>query len=418
MPHYRYRSRSIATNKAPEGAYRGVGLPVSAFVHERVMDILAAEVGIDSAEVRRRNLLGPDELPHVSLTGQRYDSGDYPRALERAIEQIGYDGVGRPEPGPDGRVRAIGLSCYVEYTGINSAVFQGRGMVGIAGYDAAHVEIGPGGRARLWTTLPAIGQGTATTFAQQLSDELDLPLDDVVVERPDTAVGGLHGTGTFASRSAISGGGAIHRAVETLLPDAAERAADRLRVPPESLAYAAGTFSTATERVTLGALAAGSREGVLSASGEFDPPVPSYPYATHACEVAADLETGAVELVRYVIVEDCGTVLNPLIVEGQVHGATTQGIGGTLYEELVYNEDGQLVTGSLMDYLVPTATEIPRFEVDHLVTPAPDQVLGAKGVGEGGTLAPPGAIANAVSAALGREFNALPLRPGNLLQSS
>ncbi len=418
LPHYRYRSRSIATNKAPEGAYRGVGLPVSAFVHERVMDILAAEVGIDSAEVRRRNLLGPDELPHVSLTGQRYDSGDYPRALERAIEQIGYDGVGRPEPGPDGRVRAIGLSCYVEYTGINSAVFQGRGMVGIAGYDAAHVEIGPGGRARLWTTLPAIGQGTATTFAQQLSDELDLPLDDVVVERPDTAVGGLHGTGTFASRSAISGGGAIHRAVETLLADAAERAADRLGVPAESLAYAAGAFSTATERVTLGALAAGSREGVLSASGEFDPPVPSYPYATHACEVAVDLETGAVELVRYVIVEDCGTVLNPLIVEGQVHGATTQGIGGTLYEELVYNEDGQLVTGSLMDYLVPTATEIPRFEVDHLVTPAPDQVLGAKGVGEGGTLAPPGAIANAVSAALGREFNALPLRPGNLLQSS
>ena len=190
-------------------------------------------------------------------------------------------------------------------------------------------------------------------------------------------------------------------------------------MPPISCETSNTTLKTrVSQRVTLGALAAGSREGVLSASGEFDPPVPSYPYATHACEVAVDLETGAVELVRYVIVEDCGTVLNPLIVEGQVHGATTQGIGGTLYEELVYNEDGQLVTGSLMDYLVPTATEIPRFEVDHLVTPAPDQVLGAKGVGEGGTLAPPGAIANAVSAALGREFNALPLRPGNLLQSS
>ena len=412
LDRYRYRSRSVATNKSPEGAYRGVGLPVSAFVHERLMDILAAELGLDPAEVRRRNLLTPADLPHLTLTHQRYDSGDYPRALELALELIGYDEL-RSSAASATELVGVGISCYVEYTGINSRVFHGRGMVGIPGSDGAHVTVGGDGRATVWTTLPAIGQGSETTLAQLVADELGLAFDRVTVARPDTSVGALDGTGTFASRSAISGSGAIRAAIAEIRRQALEDAAQRLEAAPDDLELRAGGVAVRGEpgpSLDLGELA-GARAGGYAASGRYDPPAVAYPYATHACLVAVDPDTGGIVVRRYVIVEDCGRVINPLIVEGQIHGATVQGIAGTLYEELVYGDDGQLVTASLMDYLIPTASEIPAFEVAHLATPAPDNDLGVKGVGEGGTLAPPGALTNAVCDALGCELNALPLRP-------
>jgi carbon-monoxide dehydrogenase large subunit len=416
LPAYRARSRSVATNKCPEGAYRGVGLPVSAFVHERVMDIVAAEVDLDRAEVRRRNLIRSDEMPYTTLTNQRYDSGDYAQALDDALEAIDYVGFAdeRERARARGELLGLGLACYVEYTGINSMVFRGRGMMGIAGYDGAHVALDGGGKVHVWTTLPAIGQGVATTFAQITADRLGVPVDHVVVEAVDTAVGDLDGTGAFASRSAISGGGAVVESATTVRRRLLDDASLLLEAPPEELVIdgeAVRVQGSAVRRVPISRLIDEAEPGRYRVSSTFDPPAVAYPYATHACVVRVDPETGSVAIVRYVVVEDCGTLINPAIVDGQVHGATAQGIGGTLFEALAYDAEGQLQTGSLLDYLIPTAAEMPDLEVSHLETPAPDAPNGAKGVGEGGTLAPPGAVTNAVADALGVELNELPLTP-------
>jgi carbon-monoxide dehydrogenase large subunit len=287
-------------------------------------------------------------------------------------------------------------------------------MVGIAGYDSVHVALEETGTVRVWTTLPAMGQGTETTFAQVVADAVGTDVEQIAVARPDTSVGGMHGTGTFASRSAIAGSGAIVEAGGELRRRLLEDAAERLDSSPDELELRGdevGVAGSAERAIALGDLLADAPPERYRVSATFDPPALAYPYATHVCEVEVDPDVGSVEIVRYVIVEDCGTVINPLVVEGQIHGATAQGIGAALLEELVYDEDGQLITASLMDYLVPTASEMPAFEVDHLTTPAPDNPTGAKGVGEGGTLAPPGALANAVGHALGHEMNELPLRP-------
>jgi carbon-monoxide dehydrogenase large subunit len=416
LPAYRVRSRSVATNKCPEGAYRGVGLPVSAFVHERVMDILAGQLGLDRAEVRRRNLIRSDEMPYTTLTNQRYDSGDYAQALDRALDAIGYGGFAqeRERARTQGELLGLGLACYVEYTGINSFVFRGRGMVGIAGYDGAHVALNGDGKVHVWTTLPAIGQGVATTFAQITADELGVPPDHVVIEAVDTAVGDLDGTGAFASRSAISGGGAVVQSAATVRRRLLDDASLQLEAPPEELQIEGDVVKvrgSEVRRVPISRLIDESEPGRYRVSSTFDPPAVAYPYATHACVVRVDPETGAVAILRYVVVEDCGTLINPMIVDGQVHGATAQGIGGTLFEALIYDQEGQLQTGSLLDYLIPTAAEMPDLQVSHLETPAPEAPNGAKGVGEGGTLAPPGAVTNAVADALGVELNELPLTP-------
>jgi aerobic carbon-monoxide dehydrogenase large subunit len=419
LPAYRARGRAVATNKCPEGAYRGVGLPVSAFVHERVMDILAAELGIDRAEIRRRNLVRSEEMPYTTLTNQRYDSGDYPAALETALEWIGYAEFAREREAAaaEGRRLGLGIACYVEYTGINSHVFRGRGMVGIAGYDGAHVAIDEHGRIRVWTTLPAIGQGVATTFAQIAADRLGVEPNGIVVERVDTGVGELDGTGAFASRSAISGGGAVVESVTEVRDRLLSDASPMLEAPIEDLEIngdAVRVRGSEMRKIAISRLLDEAEPDRYRVSATFDPPAIAYPYATHACVVDVDGETGAVAVRRYVVVEDCGRVINPPIVDGQVHGATAQGLGGTLFESLAYDEEGQLQTASLLDYLVPTAAELPDLEVSHLETPAPESPNGAKGVGEGGTLAPPGAIANAVSDALGVELNVLPLTPERL----
>jgi carbon-monoxide dehydrogenase large subunit len=417
LERYRVRARSVATNKCPEGAYRGVGLPVSAFVHERVMDLLAAELGMDRAEIRRRNLVPAAGMPYTTVTNQRYDSGDYPQALERALEEVGYEAFAaeREAARAEGRLLGLGLCCYVEYTGINSAVFTGRGMAGIAGYDDAHIALGADGRATVWTTLPDIGQGVTTTFAQLVADDLALEMDAVRIAAVDTGVAGLHGTGAFASRSAIAGGGALKEVAAELVRRLKEDAADRLELDPADLVLAGGGVHPAgspSHAIRFGEIVAAAPDpGRYRVSARHDPPAVAYPYATHACIVEVDPRTGEVRVLRYVVVEDCGTILNPLIVEGQSHGAIAQGVGGTLYEALHYDEAGQLVNASLMDYLIPTAAEVPAIELHHLEIPAPGSATGAKGVGEGGTLAPPAAIANAVSDALGVEFNALPLAP-------
>jgi carbon-monoxide dehydrogenase large subunit len=415
LENFRVRVRTALTNKAPQGAYRGVGFVPAAFVHERVMDVLAREAGIDPADARRRNLITADELPFVSATKQPYDSGDYVRALEGALDRIGYERIeeDKRRAAAAGVRLGIGLASYVEPTGMNAEVFKMRGMVGIAGIDGAHVVLTPGGQARVWTTTPSIGQGTATTMAQLVADGLGVDPGRVRIEHSDTAAAELEGTGTFASRSAVSAGGALVDACGTLRARLIEDAAERLEAAEGDLTIVDGAVRVAGSArpvVAIGELAAAAPER-FRLSATFDPPQTVYPYATHACVVAVDEGTGEVTVERYVIAEDCGTIINPLIVEGQVHGATAQGLGGALYEAHHYDELGQLRTASLLDYLVPTASEVPEIELLHLELPSPVTATGVKGVGEGGTIAPAAAVANAVGDALGVEFNCFPITP-------
>jgi carbon-monoxide dehydrogenase large subunit len=415
LSNYRVRARTALTNTSPEGAYRGVGFVVAAFAHERTIEILAREAGLDPAEVRRRNLIAVDELPYVSATKQPYDNGDYCRALDLALERIGYEGLAEYKRGAAraGRRVGVGLACYVEPTAMNSHVFQMRGMVGIEGFDSAHMAVEEDGHVRVWTTTPAIGQGTATTMAQLAAEALGVDPGQITVEHSDTGAAELEGTGTFASRSAASAGGAVVAAGATIRERLLEDAAERLEAAVPDLEIADGAVRVTGSpgaSVPVSELVAAAPER-FRFSATFDPPQTVYPYATHACLVSVDEETGAVEVERYVIAEDCGRIINPIIVEGQVHGAVAQGLGGALYEAHDYDSEGQLRTASLLDYVVPGATEIPQLELLHLELPTPVTEMGVKGVGEGGTIAPAAAIANAVGDALGVEFNSFPVRP-------
>jgi carbon-monoxide dehydrogenase large subunit len=299
----------------------------------------------------------------------------------------------------------------VEYTATNSSVFSARGLA-VPGYDGAHLALSPDGRLRITTTMPGIGQGSATTFSQIAADVTGIPIESIDVPLTRASVGALKGTGTFASRSAISGGGAVTEAGMELRSRLLADGAARLGAATQDVDVADGYVAVGGDpgrRVAIGELAKADPER-YRVTGTFDPPI-AYPYATHCCRVEVDPATGAVEIDRYVIAEDCGRLINPTIAEGQVHGATAQGIGGALYESVVYDLDGQPVTGSLMDYLVPTAMEVPEFDVEHLELPAPETPNGAKGVGEGGTLAAPAAVVGAVSDAIGVDLYERPLTP-------
>ncbi len=415
LRNYRYATHAIATNKAPQGAYRGVGQPVSVIVHERVMDILAAELEMDPAEIRRVNLLPPDVFPYDTISGLRYDSGDYRAALDTALESLDYRGMreaqrkGREE----GRFLGIGIACYVEWTGTNSDTYKSRGMTNVRGYDAARLAVNPDGTVSLWTSCPGIGQGIATTLSQVTAEHLGVPLEAVRPEPLDTRES-PQGSGTFASRGAISAGGALIGVSATLKERLVKIAANALEASPQDVVLEAGRIGirgSPSASLSLAEVHARSGPGELDVSEAYDPEATAYPYATHVCVVEIDPDTGEVRIPHYVIAEDCGPEINPIVVEGQVHGATAQGIGGALYEALRFGSDGQMMTASFMDYLIPGACELPQLEVHHLETPAPDLRGGFKGVGEGGTIAPPAAIANAVSDALGIEISELPINP-------
>jgi carbon-monoxide dehydrogenase large subunit len=417
---YRFRSRAVVTNKCPLGAYRGVGMPVATFVHERVMDLVATACGKDRAAVRLANLVPPAAMPFTSLTGHAYDSGDHPKALITALAAIGYAefAAERDRAAAQGRFIGIGFACYVEYTALNSRAFAARGMRAIPGFDSALAALRSDGVVHLWTTLPAIGQGTETTFAQLAADAFGVPMTGVVVHKVDTAVGKLEGTGVFSSRSATAGGGAIMSACGELRRRVLADTAELLEAAVDDLVLTGDGVQIAGVPhvpVTLAELASRAPAERYQVSESFDPPAASYPYGTHACVVEVDAGTGRVRLLRYVIVDDCGTLLNPRIVEGQVHGAVTQGIAGALHEWIRYSDNGQPQTATLMDYEVPTADEVPHFTLIHLTTQSPHAPHGVKGAGEGGTLAPGAAIANAISDALGGECNELPATPPKVM---
>ncbi len=428
VPHYRFQTRGVATNASPEGAYRGVGMVVATLTHERLIDELARTLELDPADVRRRNLIPSASFPYATPTGHVYDSGAYAEALSRALARVSYDDLRaeqaerRSAGSQDCRHLGVGISCYVEYTGMGSRTFQTRGMLSVPGNEAAWVRLDLDGGLTAALSIPAIGQGLQTSLAQVLADEFQVPVAQVRVVQADTALT-PEGSGAFGSRGAVAGAGALHAAADRLKERLLPLAAELLEAAPVDVEYGAGGMHLrgAPDRgVSLATLAMGiddaDREHAagLSVSAAYDPPVATFASATHIAVVEVDVETGLVEIRRYVVVEDCGPIINPIIVEGQVHGATAQGIGGVLFEELIYDVGGQLITASLMDYLVPGATELPTIEIDHLETASPLTVGGYKGVGEGGTVGAPAAIANAIAdalAPLGVTVSELPLSP-------
>ena len=428
-PAYAFEAVALATNKAPVGAYRGVGMTMAAFVMERTLDLLADRLGLDPVEIRRRNLIPREAYPFTSASGFVYDSGDYPAALEQALVLAGYEQRRREREAERrrGRLLGIGVACYTEYTGMGSVTYRARGQVDVPGHEAGKVEMAADGSVTCHLSFPSQGQGHATTTAQLVADQLGVPLATVTVRQPDTD-SAPPGSGTFASRGAVAQSGAVAAAAATVRRKLLAIAGRLLEASPADLLLRDGRVTVrgvpdrAVSVAELARLAHvpppdGLPEGMppgLEATERFDPPGPTFSGAVHVAAVEVDPETGRVGVRDYVVVEDCGPVINPMIVEGQIHGAVAQGIGEALGERLVYDESGQLVTGSLMDYPLPTAADLPAFTVGHLETPSPLTPGGYKGMGEGGTIGAPAAIANAVADAvrpLGVAVTALPILP-------
>jgi carbon-monoxide dehydrogenase large subunit len=429
-PAYAYDVLAVATNKPPLGAYRGVGMTMGVFVMERALDICADRLGLDPAEIRRRNLIARDAYPFPSAAGFVYDSGDYPKALALALDLAGYERLVRERDAArrHGRLLGVGIACYTEYTGMGSETYRRRGMAHVAGPEAATVSIAADGSVDVHVSFPSQGQGHATTAAQVVAARLGVPIESVRVMQPDTATA-PPGTGTFASRGAVVQGGAVDGAARTVRAQLFAVAAAALEASPADLELTGGRVSvrgvpgrgvTVADLARIAhAAAPGARPDAraLEATEVFDPPGPTFSGAVHVASVEVDPETGRVTVRAYALVEDCGPVINPLIVEGQIHGAVAQGIGEALSERLVYDEEGQLLTGTLMDYALPVAAALPDFAVGHLETPSPITPGGYKGMGEGGTIGAPAAIANAVADAvrpLGIAITALPILPETL----
>jgi aerobic carbon-monoxide dehydrogenase large subunit len=397
---------AVVTNKTPNAPYRGAGRPETVFAMDRIVDCLARELRMDPAEIRRRNYIRPDELPYDFGMPYRdgnplvYDTGDFPDALEKALEAAGYEQF-RTEQAlrrARGVHRGIGISGYVEGTAIGP-------------YEGATVKLDLTGRVLVATGAINSGQGHETSFAQIAADALGVPLDWVTVIGGDTAAVPF-GVGTFASRSAVTAGNSIADACREVRTKLARAAAALLEAGPGDIeiedgrVFVKGAPGSAVDiaRVVQASIPTFAKPGVASpdfeASAYHHVPTVTYASAVHVAQVEVDTATGRVTLLRYIVAHDCGRVINPIIVEGQVHGGVAQGVGGALFEEMVYDETGQLMTGSLMDYAVPKAADLPLIETVHLEFPSPRNPLGVKGLGEGGAISPPAAIANAIEDAL------------------
>ena len=406
VPNLRVECRGVVTNKTPNAPYRGAGRPETVFAMDRIVDCLARELRMDPAELRRRNYLSEADMPYeIDLPyrdGNRlvYDSGDFEAGLEAALAAVGYDALRREqkELRARGVYRGIGISGYVEGTAIGP-------------YEGATVRLDASGRAVVATGACSQGQGHETSFAQIAADALGIPLDWVTVVGGDTAAIPF-GVGTFASRSAVNAGSSIHVAAGRVRDKLAEAAGALLEAAPADIEIVDGTVSVRgvpASSISLGrliqaAIPTFAKPGVATPDFEatvyHHQPTVTYTSAVHVAHVEVDSGTGGVRLLRYLVAHDCGKLINPVIVEGQIHGGVAQGVGGALLEEMVYDEQGQLLTGTFMDYLVPTAMELPPIETVHLEYPSPRNPLGVKGIGEGGAISPPAAIANAVEDAL------------------
>ena len=393
FPKVHAQARALATNTTSIGAYRGAGRPEATAAVERAIDLFAAEIGMDPAEVRRINLIPPFDSPYTTRMGATYDTGDYPAALDRALQAAGYaelraEQARRREAG-DVRQLGIGLSVYVEITGAG-------GESGASREDAS-VEVHPDGTATILTGTSPHGQGHATAWAMIASDQLGIPIDKITVLHGDTDLV-PRGGGTMGSRSLQQGGAAVHQASGELVELARKRAAEKLEADPADLVVDRGLAGLAV-RGTPGAgisfaeLAAAER---LLVRTTFDADAPTFPFGAHVVVVEVDVESGKAEVVRVVAVDDAGTILNPLLADGQRHGGLAQGVAQALLEEVLYDDDGNPQTSTLADYPFISATELPSFELVEMATPTPMNPLGAKGIGEAGTIGATPATQNAV----------------------
>jgi carbon-monoxide dehydrogenase large subunit len=390
IPAIAGRARGAFTNTTPTGPYRGAGRPEAIYFVERLLREAARELGMDPVELRRRNQIPPDAFPYETALGTVYDSGDYEATMDVALDAVGYEGLREQQAAlrEEDRYLGIGLSCFVE----NTASSPGMG-------ETSRVRVDADGTVTAYLGTHDHGQGHRTTFGQLLADELGVDYDETEIVEGDTR-DLPSGTGTFGSRSAALGGAAMVEAAAQVREAAREAAADELEAAASDLDYADGAFHVrgAPDRsVSLAELAA---DADLEATAEYDPPNYGFSFGTHVAVVEVDPDTGEVGFERYVAADDCGVVINPTIVEGQIHGGVTQGLAQALAEDVVYDATGTLLTGSLQDYALPKANQLPEYETHETETPSPHNPLGVKGTGESGTIAATPAVANAVVDAL------------------
>jgi carbon-monoxide dehydrogenase large subunit len=415
MPAIHVRTLGVFTNTAPVDAYRGAGRPEATFVVERMLDLAAEATGLDPAEIRRRNFIAPDQFPYQTQVALEYDSGNYEGAMAKALEMAGYDDLraeqARRRQAGDKKLLGIGFSSFIEACGIAPSAVVGSLGAQAGLWESAKVRIHPTGSVSVYTGSSAHGQGHETTFSQIVADKLGVAMEQVDVVHGDTGEVPF-GMGTYGSRSAAVGGSALVKSLEKVVAKGCKIAAHLLEAAAEDVELADGKFqvkgvpskNVAWGDVVLQAyLAHNLPEGIepgLEETSFYDPANFTYPFGTHIAVVEIDSETGEVEVARYVSVDDVGNEINPMIVAGQIHGGLAQGIGQALWENAVYDESGQLLTSTMLDYALPRAHKLPSFEIGRTVTPCPHNPLGVKGVGEAGTIASPAAITNAVIDAL------------------
>lgn len=414
IPAYSFHCTDVFTNKTMTDAYRGAGKPEATFGIERMMDELAVELDLDPIEVRRRNWIRPEEFPYATVAGLTYDSGNYDQATDRALEMFGYDGLraeqARRRESGDPVQLGIGVCTFVELSGLAPSRVLGGLNYGSGGWEHSTIRMLPTGKVEVVAGTTSHGQGHATAFSQIVADELGIPYDDIILISGDTA-SAHKGMDTYGSRSLVVGGMAIVGAARKVVDKAKPIAAHLLEANVDDLEFVRGRFSVkgTTSGVTIQEimlstwLAHDLPEGLepnLDADYTFDPENFSFPTGTHLAAVEVDTQTGRVTVRDYVCVQDVGVLVNPMIVDGQVHGGLTQGIAQALYEEIQYSDEGQLTTGTLADYLVPAAPDVLRYRTDTTVTEATTNTLGVKAVGETGATAAPPAIVNGVLDAL------------------
>ena len=410
FPAYRFTTSNYYTNKTWVDAYRGAGRPEATYAIERLMDELAAEVGVDAIAIREKNWIKHDEFPFTSVAGMTYDSGNYEAATARALELFGYDALraeqAQRRASGDPVQLGIGVSTFTEMCGLAPSRILGALNYGAGGWENASIRMLSTGTVEVLTGASAHGQGHETAFSQIVADRLGVPFDSVEVLHGDTQIS-TKGMDTYGSRSLVVGGEALVRAADKVIEKARPIAAHLLEASADDVEFSAGTFTVrGTEKgisITDVALQTwpghNLPDGVepsLDADATFDPDNFSFPHGTHLCAMEVDTETGATRMRSYVCVDDIGTVINPLIVEGQVHGGLAQGIGQALFEGAEYDDQGTLTTGSLVDYTIPSAADLINFVTDRTTTPATYTSLGTKGVGEAGTIASTPAVVNAV----------------------
>jgi carbon-monoxide dehydrogenase large subunit len=415
FPAYRFECTGVFTNTTKTDAYRGAGRPEATYAIERVMDELAAELGMDPLDVRRRNWIRHEEFPFTTVCGLVYDSGNYEAATSKALELFGYDALRAEQAARraagDPVQLGIGISTYTEMCGLAPSRTLGALRYGAGGWESVTVRVLPTGKVEVVSGSTPHGQGHDTAWSQIVADQLGVPFEDITVLHGDTRVA-VKGMDTYGSRSLAVGGIAMVMACEKVREKARKVAAHLLEAAPDDLEFVDGAFrvkgnhdQARTIAEVAGAVFAAhdlpeGTEPSLDSEATFDPSTFSYPHGTHLCAAEVDTETGRVTIRSYVAVDDVGRVINPVIVEGQVHGGVAQGIAQALYEEAVYDESGNLVSGSFAEYLLPTAADLPAIVSDRTETPATTHPLGVKGVGEAGTIAATPAVVNAVVDAL------------------